>query len=326
MERELVSRAGVPFRAIHAGAMHGVGPVRAAWSAVRIARGVGEARRILAEFQPTVVLLTGGFVGVPVSLAAWRRGVPSVVYLPDIEPGQALKLMARLATRIATTTDESARFVDRRKMVVTGYPVRPAFAAVSRDAARAHFGFAPDERVVLVYGGSKGARSINRAVLADLPRLLAAAAVIHISGAADWAEVSARRMQLDEAERRRYLAFQYLHDEMAWAMAAADVAVCRAGASTLGELTYLGLPAVLVPYPYAWRYQKVNAQYLADRGAALVVRDDALRDDRAGMTRCVLDLLGDPERLAAMRRAAWQLGRRDGAERIAALLAEVSSR
>lgn len=324
MERNLVSRAGVPFRAIQAGAMHGVGPLRAAVNALRTARGTFEARRILAEFKPDVVFLTGGFVGVPVSVAAWLQRVPSVVYLPDIEPGRALRVMARFAAKVAVTTEASARCIASDKMVVTGYPVRDIFASASREEGRRRFGIAQEERVLLVYGGSKGARSINRAVLAGLSRLLELAIVVHVTGANDWAEVSAARAQLSDAQRARYLAFEYLHDEMALAMAAADLAVCRAGASTLGELPYLGLPAILVPYPYTWRYQKVNAQHLADRGAALIVRDEALMDEREGLLPHVIALLGDAERLSAMHQASLQLGRRDGAERLAALLVEVS--
>ncbi|BCX05182.1 MAG: UDP-N-acetylglucosamine--N-acetylmuramyl-(pentapeptide) pyrophosphoryl-undecaprenol N-acetylglucosamine transferase [Candidatus Roseilinea sp.] len=324
MEHSLVSRAGVPFRAIQAGAMHGVGPVRAVGNALRTLRGVFQARRILAEFEPDVVFLTGGFVGVPVSMAAWWQRVPSVVYLPDIEPGQALRMMVRFAAKVATTTEASARFIAPDKMVVTGYPVRDIFASASREEARRQFGIAQDERVLLVYGGSKGARSVNRAVLAGLPRLLEWAVVLHVTGANDWEEVSAMRAELPDDRRARYLAFAYLHDEMALAMAAADLAVCRAGASTLGELPYLGLPAVLVPYPYAWRYQKVNAQYLADRGAAVVVQDEALMDEQEGLLPRVVALLSEPERLSAMRQASLRLGRRDGAARIAALLIEAS--
>lgn len=324
MEHSLASRAGVPFRAIQAGAMNGVSLARAVGGALRTSRGVFEARRILAEFKPDVVFLTGGFVGVPVSLAAWLQRIPSVVYLPDIEPGQALRVMARFAAKVATTTEASARFLTPDKMVVTGYPVRDVFAAVSREEARWRFGIAHDARVLLVYGGSKGARSINRAVLASLLRLLELAVVVHVTGANDWAEVSAARAQLPIAQRERYLAFEYLHDEMALAMAAADLAVCRAGASTLGELPYLGLPAILVPYPYAWRYQKVNAEYLAERGAATIVHDEALLDDQQGLLPRISALLSNAEHLNQMRQASLRLGQRDGAERIAALLVEVS--
>jgi len=140
MERELVTRAGIPFQAICAGAMHGVGARRALRGAWRTLSGSGQALRILRAFKPHVVFMTGGFVGVPVALAAWLRRVPSVVYLPDIEPGYALRLMAHLATRVAVTAEDSAAFIPKRKMVMTGYPVREAFANLSRTSARRHFG------------------------------------------------------------------------------------------------------------------------------------------------------------------------------------------
>jgi UDP-N-acetylglucosamine--N-acetylmuramyl-(pentapeptide) pyrophosphoryl-undecaprenol N-acetylglucosamine transferase len=323
MERELVTREGVPFQAISAGAMHGVGVSRAVRGAFRTLQGVNDALRVVNEFKPDIVLLTGGFVGVPVSVAASIKRVPAVVFLPDIEPGQALNVMARFATKVATTTEASAQFIDPKKMVVTGYPVREAFAQTSRESARAHFGIAAQAQMVLVFGGSKGARSINRAVLAGLGALLQRAVVIHVTGANDWEEASAARAKLGETQQARYLAFPYLHEEMAQAMAAADLAICRAGASALGELPYLGLPALLVPYPYAWRYQKVNAQYLAGKGAAEMLRDEDLADAAKGLVARATALLDDIEKLGAMQKAMQAAGRRDGAAQIAHLLLQV---
>jgi UDP-N-acetylglucosamine--N-acetylmuramyl-(pentapeptide) pyrophosphoryl-undecaprenol N-acetylglucosamine transferase len=323
MERELVMREGVPFKAISAGAMHGVGVSRAVRGAFRTLKGVSDAVRVVNEWKPDVVLLTGGFVGVPVSMAASMKRVPAVVFLPDIEPGQALNVMARFATKVAVTTEASAQYIDAQKMVVTGYPVREAFAHADRASARAHFGIAADEKVLLVFGGSKGARSINRAVLTGIAALLQRAVVIHVTGAGDWEEVSAARAQLTATQQERYLAFPYLHEEMAQAMAAADLAICRAGASALGELPYVGLPALLVPYPYAWRYQKVNAQYLSDRGAAEMLRDEDLAGAAKGLVARATVLLDDAAKLTAMRHAMQAAGRRDGAAQIAKLLLQV---
>jgi UDP-N-acetylglucosamine--N-acetylmuramyl-(pentapeptide) pyrophosphoryl-undecaprenol N-acetylglucosamine transferase len=173
--------------------------------------------------------------------------------------------------------------------------------------------------VLLVFGGSKGARSINQAVLKGLPSLLRLAVVVHVSGAGDWAEVSAARAALTKEQQARYLAFEYLHEEMADAMAAADLAVCRSGAVSLGELPFVGLPAVLVPYPYAWRFQKVNAAYLAERGAAVVLEDDKLAGE---LVKTVTSLLMDNDELAVMREAMLALGQRDGAKQIARVLLE----
>jgi UDP-N-acetylglucosamine--N-acetylmuramyl-(pentapeptide) pyrophosphoryl-undecaprenol N-acetylglucosamine transferase len=304
--------------------MHGVGVVRMARGMLKLLAGTRGAFGIIGRFKPDVVLLTGGFVGVPVSVAAWARRVPSVVYLPDIEPGLALKVMAKLATKVATTTEASAQFIPSSKMVVTGYPVREVFSRVTRESARARFGIATGERVLLVVGGSKGARSINRAITQNLRGLLdlTGLKIIHVSGTRDWEEVRAARERLLPEQQVRYIAFQYLHEEMADAMAAADLVVCRSGASALGELPFLGLPAVLVPYPHAWRYQKVNAQYLVDRGAAVILEDARLASE---LTPLVQGLLNDAAKLDAMRVASLGLGRREGAEAIAQLLIGVGS-
>lgn len=320
MERELVTREGVPFTAIHAGALNGVSPLKAVRGALRLARGVVEAAGVVGRFKPEAVLLTGGFVGVPVAVAAKLRGVPSVVYLPDVEPGLALKLMTRFATKVATTTEDSARYIPREKMVVTGYPVREAFAVVTRESARIRLGLPADEKVLLVFGGSKGAQSVNRAVASGIAELTRHCIVLQVTGATNWDEIAAAHAALPEAQRARWRIYKYLHEEMADAMAAADLAVCRSGASALGELPYVGLPAILVPYPYAWRYQKVNAQYLVARGAAEMLEDGALA---AQLATRVSTLMRDTQALAAMRAASLGLARRDGAASIARVLKEV---
>jgi UDP-N-acetylglucosamine--N-acetylmuramyl-(pentapeptide) pyrophosphoryl-undecaprenol N-acetylglucosamine transferase len=323
MEQDLVTREGVDFEGIQAGALHGVGVTRMVRSVFRLLAGFVRAFKILGRYKPDVVFLTGGFVGVPVSVAAWLRRIPAVVYLPDIEPGLALKVMARLASKVATTTDASAPYIAGRKMVVTGYPVRDLFKQTTAEKARVRFGIGPNEKVVLVVGGSTGARSINRAVIANLQALLAMPELrmIHITGKRDWNEVSNARNGLTPAQQARYLAFQYLHEEMADAMLAADLAVCRSGASALGELPFVGLPAILVPYPYAWRYQKVNAQFLVERGAALIVEDAKLSSE---LVQVVQSMLNDQAKLGAMRRALLSMGGRDGAREIAQLLLKVA--
>ena len=298
--------------------------MRAVKGVLRVIKGTVEALGILGRFRPDVVLLTGGFVGVPVSVAAWVRRVPSVLVLPDIEPGMALKLMARFATKVAATTEASAQFIAHGKMTVTGYPVREVFYAVDRKAARAKLGIGPDERVLLVFGGSKGARSINRAIVGQLDALLTRCVLIHISGANDWQEVNAAHAALSATQQGRYRVFAYLHEEMADAMAAADLVVCRSGASALGELPFVGLPAVLVPYPYAWRFQKVNAAYLVERGAAVMLEDAKLVASQGGLVDVVVGLLDSPATLADMRTAALALSRRDGAAAIAALVCETA--
>lgn len=323
MEGDLVNRASIPFVAIHSGGIAGVGAAQKARSVLALTRGFFEADRLVRSFRPDVTLLTGGYVGVPISVASKFRGVPSVVYLPDIEPGMAVKFMNQFATRVATTTADSARYVPAGKMTVTGYPVREAFFATNRQAGRAHFGIADQDRVVLVFGGSRGAQSINRAVTGALGALLQKVTVIHVSGTVGWSEVDQARQALSPGEQARYLIYPYLHDDMTHAMAAADLAVCRSGASALGELPLLGLPAVLVPYPYAWRYQRVNAEYLARRDAAIILEDGDLNNAQGGLSETVLNLFSADNRLANMSVAMKSIQTSDGARNIAALLEEV---
>jgi undecaprenyldiphospho-muramoylpentapeptide beta-N-acetylglucosaminyltransferase len=312
MEAELVGREGLPFRAVAGAGLHGMG-WRTLPNLARLALGFGQALGIVGRFRPQALLVTGGYVAVPVALAAWLRRVPGLVYLPDIEPGLAVRLLSRLAKRVAVTAEASRAYLPAGKVIVTGYPVRAGLGEGTREAARLALGLEPERQTLLVFGGSRGARSLNRALIAGLSDLLAHYQVIHVTGTLDWPEVSAARAALPEGERGRYHAYAYLHEEMGAALRAADLAVARAGASALGELPLVGLPAVLVPYPYAWRYQKVNADYLAERGAAIRLNDEDLA---AGLVPLVRELLGDRERLAAMRRAMQALARPQAAEAI----------
>lgn len=267
-----------------------------------------------------MLFVTGGYASVPVALAAWMLRTPILVYLPDIEPGLAVRLIARLATRVAVTTADSQAYFPAGKSVVTGYPLRPEFAAVTQPAARKALGLETTEKVLLVFGGSHGARSINRAVVENLPVLLEEAQVVHLCGELDWPWVEEREDSLPSDLRARYRPFSYLH-EMGQALAAADLAVCRAGASTLGELPAFGLAAILVPYPHAWRYQRVNAEWLVSRGAAVMLEDERLG---AALVPTVRDLLRDPRRLAEMGTRSRALALPDAADHLARQLRELA--
>lgn len=314
MEASLVRRAGVAFEAVPAAGVHGVGLKALPGNLWRLARGTVTARRVILRWQPQALFFTGGYVGVPVALAGWR--LPKAVYVPDIEPGLALRLLTRLADAVGVTAEAArASYPRHKRVVVTGYPTRPELQPLDRRSARQALGLDPQRKVLLVFGGSRGARSINRALWGCLARVLAEAQVVHITGELDWPEVEAVRSGLPSSLAGDYHPHAYLHETMAAALAAADLAVSRAGASTLGELPLFGLPAVLVPYPHAWRYQKVNAAYLAERGAAVVLRDEELPQRLA---ETVLELLADPERLRVMSEATRRLARPDAAQAIAA--------
>lgn len=321
VEERLAARAGVDFEAIETGQLRG----RAAWVAARnlwrMGRGLRRSQHLVARFAPDVVLVTGGYVCAPLVVAARRQGRPVLIYLPDVQPGLAIRWLSRLAQRVAVTCAEAARFFPGQA-VVTGYPVRASLlqAAEDRPAARRAFGLEPQEKTLLVFGGSRGARRINQALTANLSPLLAVCQVIHISGELDWPWVQAEADRLPTELRRRYRPFAYLHEEMAQALAAADLVVSRAGAATLGEYPALGLPSLLVPYPHAGRHQEANAQYLASRGAAQVLDDAALGEQ---LLPALLALLSDEATLKRMGERAQALARPEAAMRIVEALLEL---
>ena len=289
-------------------------------SLLRLTAGLLVSLWLIIRLRPRALLLTGGWSGLPVALAAWLLRLPALIFLPDIEPGATIRLLRPFVTRVALTVPDSARWFPDVTTIATGYPLRRAFTEATRAAGQAHFGLDPQRRTLLVFGGSRGARSINRALLAVLPQLLAEGLqVLHVSGELDWPEVSAQRSALAAASG--YQAFPYLHHEMGLAQAAADLALSRAGASVLAEFPHAGLPALLVPYPWAWRYQKTNADWLVARGAAMLMEDARMDKELLPTLR---ELLRDGARLQQMRAAARALSQPEGAQRLAAELLQLA--
>jgi UDP-N-acetylglucosamine:LPS N-acetylglucosamine transferase len=210
---------------------------------------------------------------------------------------------------------------------VTGYPVRHDLFEGDRTESRQRLGLTATNAqggelpVLLVFGGSQGAHSINQAVCDGVPELLSVAQVVHLTGRRDVEQVRARRDSLPEGAGARYHVYDYLDKEMTDALRAADLVVARAGASTLGELPAAGVPGVLVPYPYAGAHQWANARYLAEAGAAVTVSDS---EAGTQLVPTVLGLLADVDRRAAMSRAARAMARPDAAECIAYELSELA--
>ncbi|MGD8621708.1 MAG: UDP-N-acetylglucosamine--N-acetylmuramyl-(pentapeptide) pyrophosphoryl-undecaprenol N-acetylglucosamine transferase [Anaerolineales bacterium] len=321
MEATLVQRAGIPFEAIPAAGLHGVGLRAMPGNLMRLAEGIPAASRILKRFNPDVLFFTGGYVGVPVAVAGRKR--PQAVFVPDVEPGLALRWITRLADVIMVSTERAKEFYSRQKQVlVTGYPTRSWMEPTPAEDARVALNLDREIPVVLIFGGSRGARSINEAVWSDLPRLLESCQVLHITGELDWPRVSEFVSAFQSGLTSRYHAQRYLHEEMALAMSAADLVVSRAGAATMGEFPRFGLPAILVPYPHAWRYQQVNAAYLREAGGAVVLEDELLK---GRLVDRILELLANQESLKQMGQAMHALDRPKAADRIANAITELAA-
>lgn len=313
-EETLAGRVGIPFRAIRAGGLRGQKPWTMAWNGLKLMIGLVQALSTIGDFRPDVILATGGYLSVPVVLAGRLRRVPVLIYLPDIVPGLAVRRLSRWASRVAVSFSESVPFFEARKAVLTGYPVRREFFEVDKASARARLQLEPGGCVVVVFGGSRGAHSINVAVARALPDLLEETQVIHVCGDIDVAQAASNREGLPPTLRWKYRPVAYLHDEMPQALAAADLVVARAGASTLGEFPALGLPSILVPYPYSGQHQDANAEFMVSHGAAISIRDADLQEE---LLPSITGLLKDEEKLAQMNRNARRLSRPEAAHIIA---------
>lgn len=322
LENDLIRSTGTHFDAydtVQSGPLHGVNPFRAVLSLLLIILGTFKALWIFARRRPDTVFLTGGWVGLPVALAAAIFRVPVIIFVPDIEPGLTLKVLGRFARLITATTADTQGFYPGKKVIDTGYPLRPDFMAATREAGITRFNLDPNLPTLFIFGGSRGARSINQAVMAQIQAILQNLniQIVHVIGSTDWEQAQHDYNKLSAEIKERYQIFEYLHD-IGLAMAAADVVLSRAGASTLGEFPYFGLPSILVPYPYAWRYQKVNADWLVSRGAAIRLDDERLSTDLIPTLQTVF------KDTKAMQAAARALSRPDGADNIARVLLENS--
>ena len=321
MESRLLKDQDIRFETIPAAGLHGVGLLSFPGNMLKLFRGFQQVKKIIRDFKPDVMFFTGGYLGVPAAYAG--RLIPSIVFVPDIEPGLALREIIRSAQAVAVSVPDSKAFIKHPQMRVSGYPVRKELSRWTRREARKHFGMDEKDKVLLVFGGSKGARSINQALISQLEEVLKTMHVIHISGRDNWEETQAQIQTLDETEGARYHAFPFLEEEMGAAFAAADLAVCRAGASTLGELPLFGLPAILIPYPHAWRYQYQNAEYLQSHGGARILKDEDLEEQ---LLPVVMELINDKKQLAGMRAAIRSLSQPNAAEVIADMIVQAGQK
>lgn len=283
----------------------------------RVWRSIRETAAVMDKVGADVVVGFGGYVAVPAYLAARRRGVPVVVHEANARAGLANRLGARRASRVLAAVPDSG--LDRAEVV--GMPLRASITGLDRMAlraqARAHFGFSGDARVLLVFGGSQGAASINRAVSAAAGDLAAAGiSVLHAHGPKNTLE-----LPVPAPGAPPYVAVPYLN-RMDLAYAAADLAICRSGAMTVAEVSAVGLPAVYVPLPIGNGEQRLNALPVVAAGGGLLVDDADLTP--AFVSGDVVRLMTDEQRLAAMTTAAAEIGHRDAARRVGEVVLAVA--
>lgn len=326
VEARLTSEAGVAFFGIPAQGFDRSRPITAITASVLLVRSVFRALRAVREWQPDVVVGFGAYVSLPVGFAALICRVPLVLHEQNSVPGLANRVLSKWADAVGVTYEGSiVHLAHPERAVVTGNPVRASVLAADRDRGRAVLGLDPDAVVLLVFGGSRGARHLNDRFAGLAPELveMESLQVVHVAGRIDADSVAERVRSAIGDAHPRYRVFDYIN-AMGDAIAAADLVVARAGATSIAEITAIGRAAVLVPYPYATDdHQTLNALTVEQAGAAVVVSDEKIDED--AFVILLKDLLKDHARREAMARAAAALGRPDADERVAALALQAAA-
>jgi UDP-N-acetylglucosamine--N-acetylmuramyl-(pentapeptide) pyrophosphoryl-undecaprenol N-acetylglucosamine transferase len=291
---------------------------------LRLRHAVAQAGGVIEELKADVVVGFGGYVALPAYLAARRRRVPLVIHEANARAGLANRVGARFAAAVAVATP--VRSFPRAAHI--GMPLRMSISGLDRPAlrpaARRQWGFAGDRPVLFVFGGSQGARRLNQAAVDAACDLLAAGVqVLHATGINNHDDVTDALRRSGAGTDGGYVAVPYI-DDMPAAYAAADLAVCRAGAMTVAEVTAVGLPAMFVPLPVGNGEQRLNAEPVVAAGGGLLMPDEGL--DAAALLRAVLPLLTDADRLAAMSTSASRFGRRDADMALATIVRDVAGK
>jgi UDP-N-acetylglucosamine--N-acetylmuramyl-(pentapeptide) pyrophosphoryl-undecaprenol N-acetylglucosamine transferase len=324
-EADLVPGAGYELETLHVRGFDRARPLTVVPTAARAARALGEARGILRRIRPTVVLGMGGYVSLPVCIAARTMRIPVAIHEQNIVLGLANRVCRPIAARVATSFEETLQAAGA-KGVLTGNPVLPAFSSADFAAIRARaidlFDLDPARKTLLVFGGSQGARRINTAAvgLASEWKEKSDRQVLHITGRSGYEEVMQKVGRPNTGVIYRVV--EYAHD-MVSAYAAADIALCRGGATTVAELAVAGVPPIIVPYPYHRdRQQELHGRVLERAGAAIVVPDPETTPTRVAHE--VDQLLRDDEILARMKKSMLAWARPDAATRLAEVVRSVA--
>ena len=316
LEAQLVPASGLPLRRLALRSLRTVDlSVHAVLDPARLALSVPQAIALLARARPDGIFTTGGYVAIPIMIAASTLRIPVVLWEGNVIPGRSVRAVARLARLLAVSFAPTCRSLGG-SCYLTGTPIRDV-REIDRVAARERLDVPPDGRLLLIFGGSQAVRRFNAAVAGALPRLVERTNVLHVTGDSGYSAALADRERLPAPLRERYRPYPFLRDEMLSALAAADLVVGRAGSSTLAEVTALGLPMVVVPYPHAAGHQRANARALVEAGGARLIEDDAFDAD------ALLDaarILEDPRVHVRMSAASRALGRPGAAAAVAELV------
>ncbi|MBU8877725.1 undecaprenyldiphospho-muramoylpentapeptide beta-N-acetylglucosaminyltransferase [Bacillus sp. FJAT-29790] len=320
LESQIVTRENIPFKSIHITGFKRKLSLENIKTVYRFLKGVNRSKKMLKEFKADVVIGTGGYVCGPVVYAAAKLGIPTIIHEQNSVPGLTNKFLSKYVDKIAVCFDEAIQFFPAEKVVLTGNP--RASEVLGQDGIKGRFsvGLKTNNPVVLIFGGSRGAKPINEAVLKSLTELGEKPyQVLYVTGDAHYEEVK-KEVELIGSPGNVVIK-PFIHN-MPEVLAGIDLTVARAGATTLAELTSLGIPSILIPSPYVTNnHQEKNARALSDHGAAELLLEKELTGKK--LIDQMDQILMDEDKLTKMKMAARELGIPDAAKRLFHLMEEL---
>lgn len=313
LESNIVVRENIPFKSIHITGFKRKLSFENVKTVYRFLKGVKDSKRILKEFRADVVIGTGGYVCGPVVYAAARLGIPTIIHEQNSIPGLTNKFLSRYVDRIGICFEDTKKDFPGEKVVFTGNPRASEVIGQDGIQGRLSVGLKRDIPVVLIFGGSRGARPINEAVVKSLSELgTKPYQVLYVTGEAHFADVQKEIELVGSPEN--VIIKPFIHN-MPTVLAGIDLVVSRAGATTLAEITALGIPSILIPSPYVTNnHQEKNARSLSDKGAAMLLTEQELTGNK--LVELIDHVMMDESRRETMKNAAKSLGVPDSAERL----------
>jgi len=323
LESKLVPRENIPFKSIHITGFKRKISFENVKTVLRFLKGVRDSKKMLKEFQPDVVIGTGGYVCGPVVYGAAKMGIPTIVHEQNSIPGLTNKFLSRYVDKVAICFEEAREFFPEKKVVLTGNPRASEVLGQDGIKGRLSSGLKLKVPTVLIFGGSRGARPINEAVVKSLTELSSKPyQVLYVTGDVHYEEVKKEVELVGNPDN--VIIKPFIHN-MPEVLAGVDLTVSRAGATTLAELTSLGIPSILIPSPYVTdNHQEKNALALSDNGAARLLLEKDLTGPK--LVENIDQILGNEERLADMKKAAKKLGIPDAAARLHSLMKDLAEK
>ncbi|KUO52482.1 MAG: hypothetical protein APF76_05465 [Desulfitibacter sp. BRH_c19] len=326
LEAGILPKTGINFRFITVEGLPRKINFQSLKSGFKFLKGLGQSFKIISEFKPDAIVSTGGYVAGPVAWVGSQMGVPLMLHEQNSYPGITNKLLARRAKRICLTFKDSKQyFKDKSKLRLTGLPIRSEILKVSKKGSYKRLGLDPRMKTVLITGGSRGAWSINNAIAKSMAELIKIknTQFIFITGEASYLETTEtiKKQGINLEDMGNITIKPYIHN-MEDAIGIADLVIGRAGATFLAEITALGIPAILVPYPWATEnHQEHNARSLVKNGAAILIKDHDLTSNN--LLKELDNLLLNEKRLLSMKKASQELGEPHALKKILEVFTEV---